>query len=101
MTQKSVYCRSDIDLSHYEAERNEVAALVWLPIGTGMDLFTGKIESSVLEGYTYEASSGASWDPFRMAVTVETFLPRIQPYYLTALIMAECLLENAGPLAIS
>jgi isopentenyldiphosphate isomerase len=52
-------------------------------------------------GLLDEASSGFSWDPFSMSVTVQTFLPRVQRYYLTTLIMAERLLSNAGPLAIS
>jgi len=99
---QSVYLyKSETPLSQYNAERGEVTALLWLPISVGMDLFNEKIESATLDGYTYEASSGSSWDPLSMSVTVQTFLPRVQRYYLTTLIMAERLLANAGPLAIS
>lgn len=93
--------RSDIPLSDYQPERDEVAALAWLPVKDGMELFTGERDSVALRGYTYEPSSGARWEPYQMTVTVKSFVPRIQSYYLTALIMAERFLTDAGPLAIS
>lgn len=93
--------RCDTALSEYEVEAEEVAALVWLPIESGMKLFIGSEESLTVYGYTFEKSGGNSWDSFKMEITRESFLPRIQPYYLTSLIMAERLLSDAGPLAIS
>ncbi|WP_169316718.1 hypothetical protein [Actinacidiphila oryziradicis] len=78
-----------------------MSALVWLPIESGMHLLTGATDSLTLLGHTYEKSGGESWEEFEMEVTTDSFLPRIQQYYLTALIMAERLLTNAGPLAIS
>jgi isopentenyldiphosphate isomerase len=99
---QSVYLyRCDISLSQYRAEPEEVSALVWLPIGSGMSLLTGAAQSLTLLGRAYEKSGGERWEEFEMEVTADSFLPRIQQYYLTALIMAERLLANTGPLAIS
>ncbi|MFH8616932.1 NUDIX domain-containing protein [Streptomyces sp. NPDC017979] len=93
--------QSDTPLSEYRAEPEEVSALLWLPINSGMRLLTGSESSLTLLGRTYEKSNGTSWEEFEMEVTADSFLPRIQQYYLTTLIMAERLLANAGPLAIS
>ncbi|MFG1779957.1 NUDIX domain-containing protein [Micromonospora sp. NPDC049048] len=93
--------RCDRDLADYRPAVDEVAALVWLPVTAGMDLFTEKTDHLVLHGHTFERSGGARWEEFSLPVTRDSFLPRIQRYYLTTLIMAERLLSNAGPLAIS
>jgi isopentenyldiphosphate isomerase len=99
---QSIYLYScDLPLADYSASAEEVAALVWLPIATGMQLFEGSLGTLSLAGYTYEKSGGTRWEQFSMNVGRESFLPRIQRYYLTTLIMAERLLTNAGPLAIS
>nr|WP_230416374.1 NUDIX domain-containing protein [Micromonospora tarapacensis] len=99
---QSVYLyRCDLPLADYRPAADEVAALVWLPVAAGMDLFTGEIDALTLHGRTFEKSAGARWEEFTLSVTRESFLPRIQRYYLTTLIMAERLLSNAGPLAIS
>ncbi|MGC4857151.1 NUDIX hydrolase [Micromonospora sp. DT4] len=99
---QSVYLyRCDLALANYKPGADEVAALVWLPVAEGMELFTGKIDALTLRGHTYEKSAGERWEEFTLPVTRDSFLPRIQRYYLTTLIMAERLLANAGPLAIS
>ncbi|MFF0824168.1 NUDIX domain-containing protein [Micromonospora haikouensis] len=99
---QSVYLyRCDEPLASYRVAPDEVAALVWLPIAAGMDLFVGRTDSLSLRGRTFEESDGARWEEFSLEVTRESFLPRIQRYYLTTLIMAERLLSGAGPLAIS
>jgi isopentenyldiphosphate isomerase len=99
---QSVFLYSaDIDLGSIKPEPEEITALVWLPLPAGMDLFTGQIDSLSLTGYTYEGATVGSWEPFELDVSRDSFLPRIQQYYLTALIMAERVLKNAGPVAIS
>ena len=99
---QSVYLyRSDLPLAQYQAQKEEVAALVWMPIRVGMQLMQGQISSLDLRGYSYEISTAQAWAPFTMSVTRDSFIPRIQRYYTTAMIMAERLLANAGPLAIS
>ncbi len=92
---------TDLSLGSLAPEPEEITALVWLPLPAGMALFTDALESLSLEGYTFEGSSPGLWEPFTLEVTQKSFLPRIQHYYLTALIMAERLLRNAGPVAIS
>jgi isopentenyldiphosphate isomerase len=99
---QSIYLyRCDLPLSEYSPQVDEVAGLVWLPVADGLKLFAESIVSATLSGYTFEKSESSIWEPFEMRVTQESFLPRIQRYYLTALIMADRLLKNAGPLAIS
>nr|MDT0663355.1 NUDIX domain-containing protein [Micromonospora sp. DSM 115978] len=99
---QSVYLhRCDKNLADYSVEPEEVTALVWLPIGPGMDLFAGAIDKLTLPGFTFEKSDGQRWEQFELPITRDSFVPRIQRYYLTTLIMAERLLTNAGPLAIS
>jgi len=93
--------RSDVPLESYKPASDEVAALVWLPISDGFRIFTGSDESLKLSGFTYEVSGGTAWEPFNMTVSRDAFLPRIQRYYLTALIMAGRLLKDETPLAIS
>lgn len=92
---------TDLPLGSFEPEKEEIAALVWLPLREGMQLFTGETDSLDLEGYSFEYSEDGAWEPFTLPVTRESFLPRIQRYYLTSLIMAERAVSGAGPLAIS
>ncbi|MBP2320322.1 isopentenyldiphosphate isomerase [Kibdelosporangium banguiense] len=91
--------RCDVPLSGYQADPGEVVGLVWLPITDGYQLFDGSVRELTLSGYRFSADG--AWEPFDMAVTTESFVPRIQRYYVTALIMAERLLAGIGPLAIS
>lgn len=99
---QSVYLyQCDLLLTEYHPQVEEVAALLWLPIKDGYKLFDSSTESVVMTGYTYERSAGAKWEPFEFTATRDTFLPRIQRYYLASMIMAERLLNDAGPLAIS
>jgi isopentenyldiphosphate isomerase len=91
--------RHTVALSGYRADPGEVDALVWLPIPDGYRLFDGSIGELTLPGYRFGAAG--AWEPFSMAVTTESFVPRVQRYYVTALIMAERLLAGMRPLAIS
>lgn len=89
--------RCDIPLSGYRPDPAEVQALLWLPIAEGYRLFDGSADTLTLTGYTF----GPEWRPFEREVNREAFVPRIQRYYVTALIMAERLLAGQAPLAIS
>ncbi len=91
--------RHSVPLSGYRADPGEVDALVWLPIGDGYRLFDGSADELILSGYRF--GSDGAWEPFDMAVTTESFVPRVQRYYVTVLIMAERLLAGMRPLAIS
>lgn len=88
-------------LNEYKPDPFEVAALLWLPIVDGFRLLGSEVDSVQVAGRTYEESGGRSWDPVEILVTRESFLPRIQRYYLTSLIMADRLLRGEFPVAIS
>jgi isopentenyldiphosphate isomerase len=90
----------DIPLSEYKPQIEEVSGLLWLKIREGLDLFTGKRKYTTMQGIVYNKQS-EEWNHITRKVTIKDFLPRIQNYYLTMCIMAERLLENKFPLAIS
>lgn len=91
----------DFDLPKFDPNSHEVTALLWLPIESGMNLFTGKIDSVIAEGYSFEAEPQGVWTHFSRSLSAEDFLPRIQRYYLTILIMSERVINRSGPVSIS
>jgi|SRR5579859_1716514 len=92
--------RLDKDLSGYYPQVEEISGLVWLGLQEGLELFSGAREHATVSGVRWNKSD-SQWVSIRREVTMEDFLPRIQNYYLTVCIMAERLLENRFPLAIS
>ena len=88
-------------ISSYKPEEYEVTALVLLNIQDGFKLFRGEVEKVLMNGCSYEISENGIWEPFTLEATTKSFLPRIQQYYLTSLIMAERLLEGNTNLSIS
>jgi isopentenyldiphosphate isomerase len=98
---QAVYIRNlDIPLSEYKPQIEEVSGLLWLKVQTGLKLFSGKRKYATMRGIVYNKHS-EEWDSIIREVTIKDFLPRIQNYYLAMCIMAERLLENKFPLAIS
>ena len=89
--------RNDVPLSGYRPDPVEVSALFWLPIPDGYRLFGGTTDRLTLSGHAF----GPTWRPHSREVTRDAFVPRLQRYYVTALIMAERLLAGQEPLAIS
>jgi len=87
-------------LASYRPDPEEVYGLLRIPIASGMDLFSRKLEEVRTAGIYYDAQS-RSWRDCHEQISKERFLPRIQNYYLTIFIMAERLLENRMPLSIS
>jgi isopentenyldiphosphate isomerase len=93
--------RIDRPLSDYRPDPGEVASLYWLGIDEGLSLFGDSTSSATrLLGYSYE-NTQSQWLPSERMAVVGDFLPRIQQYYLTVLIMAERLLQGMKYLAIS
>jgi len=88
-------------ISLYKPEEYEVTALVLLNIQDGFKLFRGKVDKVSMAGCSYEINENGIWEPFTLEATIKSFLPRIQQYYLTSLIMAERLLEGNTNLSIS
>ena len=92
--------RIDNDLSDYKPRVKEVWGLMWLPIQDGMKLMSGEIDNAAIEGIRYDPGVG-EFVKERRIVNVSDFLPRLQRYYLAALISAERLLEGKQYVAIS
>lgn len=88
------------DLSEYNPDPQEVYGILELPIGEGYRLFSGAAESVNTRALVFDPAS-ASWSMRTETLRTERFLPRIQQYYLTMLIMAERMIEGREPLAIS
>ena len=88
-------------ISSYKPEEYEVTALVLLNIQDGFKLFRGEVEKVTMKGCSYEINENGIWEPFTLEATTKSFLPRIQQYYLTSLIMAERLLDGNSILSIS
>lgn len=98
---QSVYLlRLDAALESYTPQVSEVAGLLWLPLDHGLRLFAGESQTAPTHGIAYNAE-GEEWLAVNRVVREEDFLPRIQRYYLSVAIMAERLLEDRFPLAIS
>lgn len=92
---------NDASLDEYKPDSREVSSLLWLPITDGFRLLCSEVKSIRIAGRTFERSTGSSWEPTELEITRQSFLPRIQRYYLTSLIMAQRLLSGQLPVAIS
>lgn len=94
---------TDVPLKDFRAEPSELSGLVIVPLADGMELFTGQRDALTVTGWKFEdpTSEQPRWSSFEQTITRDSFLPRIQRYYLTALIMADRMLAGLEPLAIS
>lgn len=90
----------DQELTAFKPQVEEISGLVWMRLSDGLLLFSHRIETATIEGIRYNKTT-QQWRAVELTVSRKDFLPRIQNYYLTACIMAERLLENRLPLAIS
>lgn len=88
-------------ISLYKPEEYEVTALVLLNIQDGFKMFRGEVDKVSMTGCSYEINENGIGEPFTLEATIQSFLPRIQQYYLTSLIMAERLLEGNFNVSIS
>lgn len=92
--------KTDLELSQFNPQIEEVSGLYWISIKEGIDLFLNKRSEVYGHGIKYDEKI-QSWVEDKRKFTNQHFLPRIQQYYLTIHIMAERLLENKFPLSIS
>lgn len=92
--------RSDLDLNEYSPQVEEVAGLLWVGIDDGLKLFSGTADAVSAEGIVYDKNARA-WRSEHRKLRAADFLPRIQKYYLTILIMAERLRGGGTAVAIS
>lgn len=96
---QSVYfVTTQVGLEDFTPQVEEVSGILWLPLDDGIRLFTG--DASVVSVNQRRFFDGR-WTIDDREITVDDFLPRIQRYYLAALIMSERLIEGRLPLAIS
>jgi hypothetical protein len=92
--------KDDRPLLEFRPDPKEVYGLLQVPLGDGMALFSGERNEIAASGIAYDSPS-ASWRSISETIARDRFLPRIQKYYLTMMIMAERLLEGNKILSIS
>ena len=96
---QSVYfVGTELDLEDFTPQVEEVSGLLWLPLEDGLRLFTGAVSRVSVSQRRF---TDGHWILGARELTSADFLPRIQKYYLAALIMSERLVEGRLPLAIS
>lgn len=97
---QSVYfLKLDIALSDLQPQPSEVYGILRLPLDTGLELFSGEVDSATCDGIVRD-ERGAYVHTSRR-ITVDDFLPRIQRYYGAALINGLRLMAGDSYLAIS
>lgn len=87
-------------LEELNPQQEEVYGVLSMPMDEGIQLFSGKIESVQCDGIILDRKS-RTYMSTRREVTIKDFLPRIQRYYGSALILGERLLNGESYLAIS
>lgn len=90
----------NIEIDEFSPQLEEVSGLYWVNLYDGMEVFLDKSSNCECRG-TYYNTDSKSWETKTRIFSIDNFLPRIQNYYLTIHIMAERLLEDKMPLAIS
>jgi isopentenyldiphosphate isomerase len=88
------------NLAEFKPQVEEVTGLMWLDISNALNLFSGKVDSVLVQGIIYNKDTG-TWEEKERKVSIKSFVPRIQNYYLTATIMAERTIDGNFPLSIS
>lgn len=92
--------RIENDLSEFSPQTAEVSGLYWIPISSGIELFSGARKKIEGTGKLY-CTKDKAWKDDQCEFQKTCFIPRIQNYYITAHIMAERLLAKRLPLSIS
>lgn len=88
------------NLNEYNPQISEVSGLMWIKIEDALKLFNKEICFAPMKGIAYNKELGA-WKSIEKQVSLRDFIPRIQNYYLTISIMAQRLINEEYPLAIS
>lgn len=98
---QAVYLAEEaLPLENFNPDPNEVYGVLELKISDGFALFTGSVDVAVTQALIFDPAT-KKWSLKPEEISRERFLPRIQNYYLTMLIMAERHLTKSGPIAIS
>jgi isopentenyldiphosphate isomerase len=88
------------ELLDYRPDPREVYGILELPISEGYALFSGQAETINTNSLIFDEQLSI-WSIKNQVVRIDRFLPRVQQYYLTMLIMSERLIEGRMPIAIS
>jgi 8-oxo-dGTP pyrophosphatase MutT (NUDIX family) len=83
----------------YKLDPGELDGLVEISLPDGFGLFTGKLKEVNCSGLERDPAAN-QWRQYRGVVSTDSFIPRLDPYYLKIFIMAQRLLRNEYPLAI-
>lgn len=95
-----VFLYADTRAPHeYTLDTAEVEGLVEISIDEGLALFAGESHSAIAQGIEWNAGE-VSWQPVELSVTVDDFIPRVDPYYYKMFINAERYLNGYPHLAI-
>lgn len=98
---QSVYLlQLDEEATPLTPDPKEVWGAFWMRLSDGFDLFSGRKEHVSVTGIEYQESDGG-YRPATRTVSTEDFIPRVQRYYLAALICVERVLDGKSELAIS
>ena len=83
----------------YTLDPSEVEGLVQISIRDGLHLFSGEAKAVDATGVEWQSDS-KSWKQITLPVTRESFIPRIDQYYLKVFILGRNLLQGERYLAI-
>lgn len=95
--QKVYLVQKDIPLHLMTPCEKEVAGLYWLPLPDALDLFTGRVEDVPVEGVENEPTGLI---PAALNLSLDHFVPRIEPYYLSVALNARRYLDGERVLVI-
>lgn len=79
--------------NEYNIDYTEVEGLVEIAIEDGLALFSGKANHATASGVEWDQNN-EKWLDVQMQVSIEDFIPRIDPYYKKIFIIAD--LANKG-----
>jgi len=92
--------QTDKELAAFRPQIEEVWGLFWIPITDGLALFAGRIDQLRVSGIEYDQEVRGYIGTER-TVRPDDFLPRIQRYYMAALIAAQRAVDGKPDIAIS
>lgn len=87
------------DPSSYVLDPVEVEGLVEVSVDDGLRLFSGQVADVVARGMEWDRA-GSEWVGIERAVTVDSFIPRVDPYYYKMFINAASHLAGSRHISI-
>ncbi|AZZ39725.1 NUDIX domain-containing protein [Acidipropionibacterium jensenii] len=98
---QSVYLlRYEPDRPNFTPDPDEVWGLFWISIADGLNLFSGRRATVEMAGMEFDPQTSKFLEKVRTC-TVKDFVPRIQRYYVAAMINIDRALSGMTDVAIS